>query len=67
MLFVYFYIISFSLIGYGLLINKVLKINIYNFGCLGLVGISFLTIISYASSLFIAHTYIFNFLVILLG
>ena len=67
MLFIYFYIISFSLIGYGLLINKVLKINIYNFGCLGLVGISFLTIISYASSLFIAHSYIFNFVIILLG
>jgi hypothetical protein len=67
MLFIYFYLISFSLIGYGLLINKVLKINLYNFGSLGLMGISFLTIISYSSSLFIAHSYIFNFLIICIG
>ena len=67
MLFIYFYLISFSLIGYGLLINKVLRIKIYDFGCLGLVGISFLTIISYASTLFIAHNYIFNLLIISLG
>ena len=67
MLFIYFFLISFSLIGYGLLINKALKINIYNFGCLGLMGISFLTIISYASSLFIPHSYIFNISIILFG
>tara|TARA_B110000971_G_scaffold162342_1_gene165985 strand:- start:1364 stop:3004 length:1641 start_codon:yes stop_codon:yes gene_type:complete len=67
MLFIYFFLISFSLIGYGLLINKALKINIYNFGCLGLMGISFLTTISYASSLFIPHSYIFNISIILFG
>jgi hypothetical protein len=67
MLFIYFYLISFSLIGYGLLINKILKVNLYNFGSLGLMGISFLTIVSYTTSLFIAHSYIFNFLIILVG
>ena len=67
MLFFYFYLISFSLLGYGLLINKILNINLYNFGYLGLLGISLLTIISYSTSLFIPHNHIFNSLVIFFG
>ena len=67
MLFIYFYLISFSLIGYGLFISKILNINIYNFGSLGILGISFLTIISYSTSLFIEHSYLFNLLIIILG
>ncbi len=67
MLFFYFYLISFSLLGYGLLTNKILNINLYSFGYLGLLGISLLTIISYSTSLFIPHNYIFNSLVIFFG
>ena len=67
MLFFYFYLISFSLLGYGLLTNKILNINLYNFGYLGLLGISLLTIISYSTSLVIPHNHIFNSLVIFFG
>ena len=67
MLFFYFYLISFSLIGYGLLANKVLSINANNIGYLGLLGISVLTILSYASSIFISHGYVFNLVLIIFG
>ena len=67
MLFLYFYLISFSLIGYGLLTSKILKINISDFGSLGILGISFIAIISYSTSLFIKHDYLFNSLLIILG
>ena len=67
MLFFYFYLISFSLIGYGLLAHKVLSINTNNIGYLGLLGISVLTILSYASSIFISHGYVFNLVLIIFG
>ncbi len=67
MLFFYFYLISFSLLGYGLLTCKILDINIYNFGYVGLLGISLLTIISYSSAIFISHGYIFNSFLIIFG
>ena len=57
-MFVFFYLfITFSLIGYGYLFTKILNFNTLNYGFLGLVGISFLTFISYASSLFLPHGY----------
>lgn len=67
MIFFYFYLISFSLIGYGLLASKVLDININTIGFFGLLGISVLTLFSFCSSIFISHNYIFNFLLIFLG
>ena len=67
MLFFYFYLISFSILGYGLLTASILRINLYNFGCLGFLGIFFITTLSYLSSIFIPHGYIFNTLVIILG
>ena len=57
MLFFYFYLISFSLLGYGFLISKILNIKLYNIGNLGFLGISFLTIISYASSILIPELF----------
>ena len=67
MLFFYFYLISFSLLGYGLLTCKALNLNLYSFGYLGFLGISSLTLISYFSSIFIAHNQIFNSLIIIFG
>ncbi len=67
MLFLYFYLISFSMIGYGLLLSKILKIKLYNFGYLGFLGISVLITVSYFSSLFIPHSYIFNTVIIMFG
>ena len=67
-MFVFFYLfITFSLIGYGYLFTKILNFNTLNYGFLGLVGISFLTFISYASSLFLPHGYIFNSIVLFVG
>ncbi len=67
MLLFYFYLISFSILGYGLLTASVLRINLYNFACLGFLGIFFITTLSYFSSIFIPHSYIFNSMVIILG
>jgi hypothetical protein len=67
MLFIYFYLISLSLIGYGLFSCKILDINLYTFGYLGILGVSFLTIISYSTSLFIEHSYFFNTIILILG
>ena len=67
MMYFYFYLISLSLIGYGILANKILKINNFCFGVLGLLGITFLTLISYFSSIFFVHNYIFNTSILFLG
>ncbi len=67
MIYLYLFIISFSLIGYGFLISKFLEINKYNFGFLGLIGITFFGFFSYFSSLFIKHDYFFNSIFIIIG
>ena len=67
MMYLYFYLISFSFLGYGILTNKLLNIKTSCFGVLGLLGITFLTLISYSSTLFFVHSYFFNSIVILLG
>ena len=59
MIFFYFYLISFSLIGYGLLASKVLDININTIGFFGLLGISVLTLFSFVSC-FVFSTWVFT-------
>ena len=53
MLILYYFLICFSLVGYGSLLSKLLKLNFENFGFLGLLGISFSITISYLSSIFL--------------
>ena len=67
MFYLYFLLIPLSLIGYGLVSNKLLKINIYEIGLLGILGLISVSIISYLSSFFFIHDYLFNSLVILIG
>ena len=67
MMYLYFYLISFSLIGYGYFAKKLLKIDTNCFGILGLLGITLLAIISYSSTLFISHGYLFNSIIHLGG
>ena len=67
MLIIYFYLISLSIIGYGLTASKILNINLNSIGYLGILGISSLAIISYASSIFFAHQYVFNSIILILG
>ena len=57
---VYYFLISISILGYGLLINKNFNINSRNLGIIGFIGIFFLILVSYLSTLFIAHDYNFN-------
>jgi hypothetical protein len=64
----YYWLIIFSIIGYGIFFNKFfLKSETKNLGFIGIYGIFSLLLISYFSSFFIPHTKIFNSIVILLG
>ena len=67
MVLIYLYLISFSLIGYGMIVSRVLSINSSCFGIYGILGITFLGIISYVSSIFISHNIIFNSIILLIG
>ncbi len=67
-LLIYYWLIIFSIIGYGIFFNKLfLKSETKNLGFIGIYGIFSLLLISYLSSFFIPHTKIFNSIVILLG
>ncbi len=67
MYFLYYFSFAASILGYGYFLSRFLKIQIKNIGVTGIIGIFFLTLISYISSLFIAHNYIFNSLILILG
>ncbi len=67
MLIPYYFLITFSLIGYGYLFSRLFNLNLLNYGFLGLVGISLLTFISYISTLFISHNYVLNLIILLIG
>ena len=67
MIIIYLYLISFSLIGYGMIISRYLSINVNCFGIYGILGITFLGFISYSSSLFINHNMIFNSIILFIG
>ena len=63
----YYFIFSFSIVGYGYLLSKFLNIETKNFGKLGLLGISFLILISYSTSIFFNHGHIFNSIILIFG
>ncbi len=67
MFLIYYFLISFSLIGYGFLLSRILKIDCTHYGYLGLIGLSFLIFISYSTTLFYHHGYQFNLLILLIG
>ena len=62
-------LIIFSVIGYGNFFVYYLKdYNTINcFGIKGLIGISFLTILSYSTNIFVAHGYLHNTFILILG
>ena len=64
---IYYYLISLSILGYGLFINKNFNINSKNFGIIGFIGIFILILISYLSTLFLAHDYYFNSIILITG
>jgi hypothetical protein len=65
----YYLLILISILGYGLLFFKLLKIklDIVNFGYVGLFGLYILIVYSYFSNLIIAHTELHNLVVIFFG
>ena len=62
-------IISFSILGYGFLLSRIIDKNLssYNLGYQGLLGILFLTFISYLTIFFTKHGYIHNIIVHIIG
>ena len=70
-LLLYFFaiILSFSIIGHGYLLSKIINKDFLNFniGYQGLLGILFLTIISYITIFFTKHDYIHNIILHFIG
>jgi hypothetical protein len=62
-------LLTFSIIGYGFLLSKIInkKLLSYNLGYQGLLGIFFLTIISYTTIFFVKHGYIHNLILHFIG
>ena len=65
----YYILILVSIVGYGLLFLKLLKIKLdfINFGYVGLFGIYILTVYSYFSNFFVAHSEFHNLVIHLIG
>ena len=66
-MYLYFYLISISFIGYGLLVSKILDIKFPSLGIYGILGITFTSILSFISSLFFHHGYYFNSIFLIIG
>ena len=67
-LLIYYWLITFSLVGYGILFNQVfLKSSEKDIGYVGFYGIFILILFSYISSFFIPHTELFNSIILLIG
>ena len=65
---IYYWIITFSIVGYGLLFNHLfLKSSEKDIGYIGIYGIFILIFVSYLSSFFLPHTEIFNSILLLIG
>jgi len=64
----YYWIIILSIVGFGILFNKIFyKSSEKDIGFLGIYGIFFLIFISYVSSFFLPHSELFNSIVIFIG
>ena len=69
-LFVFFYyLILISTLGYGLLFSNFLKIRnqVFSFSVSGILGVIFLTFLSYLTNFFFAHNFIHNIIVHIFG
>ena len=62
-------IISFSILGYGFLLSKIINKDLltFNLGYQGLLGILFLTTISYFTIFFFKHDYVHNIIIHIIG
>ena len=64
-----FFLVSISLIGYGIIFLKIFSkgSQISNFGYLGIFGLVFSIFISYFTNFFLPHDYIFNSIYLVVG
>jgi len=67
MFYINYFLISFSILGYGVLFSKLLGLKIRNFGFIGFYGLSLLTFLSYLTAPFFVHSFTFNTFVLVLG
>jgi hypothetical protein len=67
MIFFYYFLISFSILGFGLMFNQFMKMRFENLGTIGFAGIFSLILISYISSIFVSHNYFFNLIILFVG
>ncbi len=67
MFFIYYYLLSLSILGYGYLLSNTLKLNKNNMGIVGFNGIFLLILISYLSTFFLSHNIIFNSIILFIG
>ncbi len=67
--FLIYFLITLSVIGYGVFFSTLIGANYFlnSHGYSGLIGLFFLTIYSYISNIFFAHSEIHNTLLIFLG
>ena len=66
-LFSFYFLIIFSVIGYGSFFCKILSVNNLNFGFKGLYGLFLLIVYSSLSHYFIAHSILHNSLILIFG
>ena len=62
-------ILTLSIIGYGFLLSRIVNKELlrYNLGYQGLLGIFFLTVISYSTIFFVKHSYFHNLIIHFIG
>lgn len=65
----YFYFIFFSVFGSGIFFCRIVKISLtkVSFGIVGIIGIFFLTFISYLTNFFFSHNFIHNLIILIPG
>lgn len=66
LMFCYYFVVLFSLIGYGNLTTKIFK-NKLSLAELGLNGLLFIILLSYITNFFFKHLYIHNLIVLITG
>ena len=65
----YYLILLFSIIGFGFFLSKLLKLElkINDIAIYGILGIIFLTFISYLTNIFFPHNFVHNIIIHSLG
>ena len=65
----YYLLILISIIGYGLIFNRLFKLNLSlkEFSLIGIIGLIFITFISFVTNIVVAHNFEHNILFLSIG